>query len=107
MIKKLEEIKKIGAYAINLTFGEGIGADDSDVLRKDRMIAVSYTPVGFNGEGMVYWNGTYKEFSSFDFSSTPEIVSNPPEEEQVRKPGFYTWGTDKYLEGIKKPNIIQ
>ena len=40
MIEKLEEIKKIGAYAVNVFFGEDIGWDDMDVPTEERRIII-------------------------------------------------------------------
>jgi len=94
MIEKLEEIKKVGAYAVNVTFGEDIGCDDSDVPTNERKIVCVYTPVGCLGERRVMWRGTYEDFLKFDFSSIPKIISNPPKREEYKEPGFYTWGTE-------------
>lgn len=102
MIAKLEEIKRIGAYAVNIFFGEDIGCDDMDVKTGDRSIICSYTPVGCLGGGRVYWKGIYADFVNFDFKSTPIIVSNPPKEKDVKDNGFYTWGTERYIEKIKE-----
>jgi len=95
MLKKLEEIKKLGAYEVSLYFGEDIGCDDMDVPTKKRRVIVKWTPVGCLGGQRVLWNGTVATFLKFDFKkSKKKVLSNPPSREDVYKPGYYTWGTD-------------
>jgi hypothetical protein len=94
MVTTLEKIKQNGAYAINVTFGEGIGCDDSDVPTNDRGIICIYTPVGCLGSNRVMWKGKYSDFIKFDFSSKPEIISNPPKREEYENGGFFIWGAD-------------
>ncbi len=93
MIDKLEEIKKIGAYAVNVFYGEDIGCDDLDVPTEDRRIILIYTPVGFLGGRRVMWRGKYKDFLRFDFSQTPKQISNPPKEDEYKDGGFFAWGS--------------
>lgn len=106
MIKKLEEIKKVGAYAVNITFGEDIGADDSDVPTNERRIICIYTPVGCLGERKVMWRGKLADFLAFDFASIPKIISNPPQREEYEQPGFYTWGTERSIESMKEKSGV-
>lgn len=94
MVKKLEEIKSSGAYALNVTFGEDIGCDDFDVKTEDRQILCIWTPVGCVGENRCLWTGKYSDFLEFDPRSKPEIISNPPKREEYKNTGFYIWGAD-------------
>ena len=92
MVNKLEEIKKLGAYAVTVHFGGDIGWDDMDVPTEERKITVYYFPVGGLGEKRNMWRGKYKDFLAFDFSSEPKRISNPPELDEYKDGGFFTWG---------------
>ena len=100
MLKKLEEIKSIGAYSVQVWFGEGVGCDDLDVPTDDRNLVCIYVPVGHLGEGKVLFKGKVKEFLKFNFASKPKVLSNPPEESEYKEDGFYTWGTESYIERL-------
>jgi hypothetical protein len=102
MIQKLEEIKKIGAYAMSIFYGEDIGYDDMGVSVDERHIQVSYSPVGFLGEIRILWKGKMKDFLAFDFRSVPTKVNNPPIEIQSISAGFFAWGTDNSIEDYMK-----
>lgn len=93
MIKKLEEIKKIGAYAVSVFYGEEMGCDDMDVPTMDRHIQVVYSPVGFLGGIRVIWKGKMKDFLNFDFHTKPNKANNPPKE-VANMDGFFAWGSD-------------
>lgn len=97
MVEKLEEIKRLGAYAINIYFGEDIGCDDSDVATADRKIICIYVPVGCLGERRCMWRGKYSDFITFDFSSSPKKISNPPKREEYEDGGFFTWGSERSM----------
>jgi len=94
MVEKLEEIKRNGAYALNVTFGEDVGCDDSDVKTEDRRIICIYTPVGCLGSNRCMFKGEYRGFLKFDPKSKPKTISNPPKGEEYEENGFYIWGAD-------------
>lgn len=93
MEKKLNEIKKLGNYAIVVFFGEDIGCDDLDVPEEDRNIVCSFYPIGYLGGLKILWKGKMKDFKSFDFSSKPNQISNPPKREEYKEDGYYMWGS--------------
>jgi hypothetical protein len=98
MVETLEKIKQLGAYSVNVTFGEDVGCDDSDVPLKDRNIVCIWYPVGCLGERRCMWKGIYSDFVKFDFSTAPKPISNPPKSAEYEEPGFYTWGTERSME---------
>lgn len=106
LLNKLEEIKQAGNYAVSVHYGGDVGVDDIDTPQDERIICISMVPVGFVGEIKVLFTGTLIELAKLDVKSKPKKISNPPDHEQVQKPGFYCWGTDrsiyKYLVGFRK-----
>ena len=94
MIEKLEEIKKLGAYAVDVLFGEDIGCDDMDIPTNERNIRLIYTPVGYLGARRVLWRGKYKDFLTFDFKQKPKQISNPPKQEEYQSDGYFAWGAE-------------
>jgi len=94
MITKIEEIKRLGAYAVNISFGEDIGCDYMDISTEKRNIRIMFTPVGCLGSRRRLWKGTYADLLKFDFKSETKIVSNPPTRDEISSPGFYEWGAE-------------
>lgn len=92
--EKLEELKQIGIYAIQLWFGEDVGCDDLSVPLVDRRIVVMGFPVGCLGSTKVLFKGKLKELLSFDFYTKPKILPNPPETEDWDGGGWFIWGTE-------------
>ena len=104
MFEKLEEIKQMGNYAVDLMFGEDIGCDDSDVPMMERQVRVIFHPVGCLGEVRVMWKGTAQTFLEFDFKNKPTRISNPPKREEYSEDGYYIWGTEGSVDKIlEKP----
>ena len=97
MITKLEEIKRKGAYAIQLWFGEDVGCDDLDIPTIERKIIVMWRPVGHLGEIQSMYKGSVGSFLSFDVNSEPTIIGNPPQEEKYKESGYYMWGTERSM----------
>ena len=103
MEKKLNEIKKLGNYAITLYFGEEIGCDDLDVPDEERNVQCAFVPVGFLGSLRVLYKGKVKDFKLFDFNSKPTEISNPPKREELEGDGFFIWGAcDSVKEYVSK-----
>ena len=97
LLTKLEEIKQLGHYAVNFFYGEDIGCDDLDVKPEKRNVRLLAVPVGCLGERRIMWNGTLKQFISFDFTAKPIVISNPPKTEEYKESGYYTWGTEEAI----------
>lgn len=98
MLEKLEEIKQLGAYSINLYFGEDVGCDDLDVPMMDRNIKMLCSPVGYLGSMRVLYKGTVKSFMDFDFTTEAIVISNPPKREEFENNGLYCWGSESSIE---------
>lgn len=98
LLEKLEEVKQLGAYSLVLNFGEGEGADDSDIPTMERNIRLICSPVGYLGGMKVMYKGTVKSFLNFDLKSKPTLISNPPEKHEYEKDGFYYWRSDRSIE---------
>ena len=94
----LESIKELGAYALSLRYGEGVGCDDGNIKPSDRAISLYWVPAGCVGEVSIFWNGTIKELYTFDFTVRPKKVPNPPSSDQWKQKGYYLYGTDR---GVK------
>ena len=93
MLKKLEEIKQLGAYSVSLYYGEDTGCDDLGVEQSKRRIICMWTPVGCLGSQKVFWRGTVEKFLKFDFKkSKKKVLAHPPVMDALGKPGYYTWG---------------
>jgi hypothetical protein len=97
---KLEELKQMGNYAIQLTYGEDIGCDDSDVPQKERRLIVLANPVGCVGEVRLMFKGTFKDFLDFDLRTKPTVISNPPLRDEYKDGGYFIWGTKNGVEKI-------
>lgn len=96
---KLEELKRLGNYCVQVFYGEELGCDDIDIIQKDRTIMITAYPIGFLGEVRLLWKGNLKILKDFDFGK--EILtklSNPPERDEYKKNGYYIMGT---VDGIK------
>jgi len=106
MIEKLEEIKQLGAYSLQIFYGEGEGADDSDIEAMDRTIKMICQPVGYLGSMRALYKGTLKDFLNFDFKTLPKIIANPPMKEEYKDSGFYAWGTECSIEIFNKQNKL-
>jgi hypothetical protein len=98
LLNKLEEIKRLGNYAVNLAYGEDIGCDDLDVRKEERRIILIASPVGFLGELRIMWRGKLKDFLQFDFKNKPLQISNPPKIEEYEKGGYFIWGTESAVD---------
>jgi hypothetical protein len=98
LLQKLEAFKQKGAYGMVLTYGEGVGYDDHEESSKSRSFSILCSPVGYLGEAKAYYKGTVEDFLNFDLDTEPTLLSNPPKREDIEKPGFYYWGTDRSLE---------
>lgn len=96
----LEELKKIGNYAVSVFYGEDIGCDDLNIPQNERKIQIIMTPVGVLGGARIMWKGTLETMQDFDFISKPKVISNPPEYDEYKENGYYVWGTDMALEGL-------
>lgn len=104
VFKKLEEIKQMGAYSVGLWYGEGDGCDDSDIEPSKRKVVVLFTPVGCLGEVKILWKGIASDFEKFNLKKKPTKISNPPQEYEYKKDGYYIWGTESGVETIiEKP----
>lgn len=99
--QKLEEIKQLGNYAVQLWYGEGVGCDDSNVPANERELVIIASPVGHLGEVKLLWKGNLDLLKDFDFKAKPTELSNPPKSAEYKENGYYAWGTDdsidKYL----------
>lgn len=102
LLEKLEALKQKGSYSVALNFGEGEGADDSDIPVNDRKLVVTCKPVGYGGSTKAMYKGTVKGFLELDLSAEPKLISNPPIKEEYEEPGFYAWGTEGALEQVKE-----
>jgi hypothetical protein len=98
MEKKLNEIKKMGNYAITLWFGEDIGCDDLDVPDEERSLQCTFVPAGYLGSVKILWKGKVKDFKEFDFSLKPTAISNPPARGEFDDPGLYIWGVENSVQ---------
>lgn len=96
--QKLEEVKQLGAYSVNLFFGEGEGSDDSNIPMMKREVKMICQPVGYLGSMRALFKGTLEEFLEFDLSQEPKQISNPPKREEYEESGWYCWGTDSAIE---------
>jgi len=103
MIKKLESLKQIGMYAIQLYFGsKDIGCDDLGVPMMERDLVMLAAPVGCLGGTKLMFKGNVKGFMELDFTSEPVIISNPPKEEEHKDGGYFLWGTERMVSDIQK-----
>ena len=100
LLEKLEEIKQMGNYAVNLFYGEDIGADDSDIPQKDRRAVICFVPVGCLGEVRIMWRGKIAGLLKYDFKTKPTKISNPPKREEYKDDGYYIWGTERSVDSI-------
>jgi hypothetical protein len=104
MENKLEEIKQMGNYNVQLWFGEGIGCDDSSVVLMERKVMVMFSPVGCLGETRIFYKGSLKHFLEFNFKTKPIKLHNPPKKKEYEEDGYYIWGTERSIDDIlKKP----
>ena len=105
-LKKLEEIKQLGFYDVQLFYGEDVGCDDLDIPMLERNLKVTVRPVGCLGETRQVWSGNVQEFLDFNFKATPQVFSNPPTEENISTltdNNTVTWclfGTESAVKGI-------
>lgn len=101
MENKLEEIKRMGNYSVICWFGGEIGLDDIDTPLEERIIQITFYPIGYMAGLKCFWKGDFKTFKTFDFKTKPKKVSNPPTSKEVEKDGYYIWGdkvaVNKYL----------
>ena len=98
----LETIKQAGNYAVDVRYGEGIGADDCDIPINERNIKISATPAGVLGSARTLFIGTVAEMKLYDFSNIYYIlVSNPPTEDEIKDYGYYIWGTESAIETLR------
>lgn len=102
LLEKLEQIKQKGAYAMTIFFGEGEGADDTDIPLMSRTFRLLLSPVGYLGSMRAMYEGTVEEFLEFDFSQEPIVISNPPKREEYENHGFYCWGSDQSIDIYKE-----
>jgi hypothetical protein len=91
-------------YAVTVQYGEDVGCDDSGGLAKDRRVRIFLTPAGYLGELRRMIVTTVGDLPKLDPGGLPKPVSNPPEPDEVSKPGDYVWGTDSavrsYIERV-------
>lgn len=98
---KLEEIKRLGNYAITIVYGENIGCDDLDVAPEDRRIKVFSSPVGVLGEAKKAWVfDKVSDFIGADLTLAPTILNNPPGYDNLNSPGIYLWGTELAIKNL-------
>ena len=100
LLDKLEEIKQMGNYAVQLHYGENIGCDDSDVKKENRKITVFFYPVGCLGTVKIMFKGIIDEFLRFNLKTKPKLISNPPQKEEYEEGGYYLWGTKDGTEKV-------
>ncbi len=101
---KLEQLKEMGVYAVNLTYGEDVGCDDLDVLQNKRRLIVIFSPVGCLGEARIMYYGNLGDFLSFNLKTKPTMLSNPPDRSEYIDGGYFIWGTENSVENIlEKP----
>ena len=102
LLKKLEEVKLAGNYAVGLAYGENVGCDDLDTKKEDRQVQIYGSPVGYLGGLRVLWKGKVSEVDSFDVNSTPKRVNNPPSHNDLNDSGYYIWGTSDNIDSFLK-----
>lgn len=93
----LEEIKQMGHYSVHLYFGEDMGCDDSDTPLMERNVKIFAAPVGFLGEVRRVWTGKLAEVLAMDPRAEPKQLSNPPNPNDLDKPGIYAWGAEESI----------
>lgn len=91
LLKKLEDFKWAGNYAVTLYYGHDVGCDDIDQPVEERSIKVVATPVGCLGSARLLYVGTVKSLMSFDPTTTPKAVSNPPSHDEIKEEGWYVY----------------
>ncbi len=106
-LRQLEAFKRSGYYAVNLSYGEGVGCDDCDVPVLERRIKLLANPVGCLGEARVAFFGEVSLFQQFDFGCIPERLNNPPSQEEIARMmggigGWFFWGTNDAIDALIK-----
>lgn len=91
---KIEEIKHLGAYALQIWYGENVGCDDLGIPMNERNITIMFVPVGCLGEASVLFKGKLEDCLQFSFKTKPIRISNPPNKEEYENSGYYIWGTE-------------
>jgi len=104
-LKKLETFKQKGVYAVSVYYGEGEGADDSDIPVLERNIQIVGTPVGYLGSVRVLIRTTVQGFLDMDFNSPLTQLPNPLKE--IPKEGYYYWGTESALDGVTPTTVFK
>jgi len=95
MIEKLMELKRLGAYAVQIRFGQDIGIEDFSIPQDETELFVSFYPTCYTGGRRVLWKGQYKDFITFDFQNEkPLHVSNVIEPLECKYPAYYAWGAE-------------
>ncbi len=94
MIKKLHEIKKLGACVIQVFYGDDVDCDYFSTKLEEQELVVLYMPKGLMRGVKNLWKGKYKDFITFDFTSSPIKISNPPESYEYEHGGFFYWESD-------------
>lgn len=98
--EKLEEIKAIGSYSVQLFFGEDMGCDDSEISMNDRNIQITFSPVGVLGGARILFKGSLIDFLNFDVKTKPIKISNPPKRKEYENGGYFIWGSDENVKRI-------
>ena len=93
----LESVKKTGAYAIRVFYGEEVGCDDGDTPPEQRRIRIMGYPVGYIGECRMLYIGTLAD-AAVGVLAPAKVVANPPSEDTFKMPGLYVWGTERAME---------
>lgn len=102
-LDQLESLKKTGCYALQVFYGEDVGADDLDCPKLERNLTVTFRPVGVLGEARMLFVGTVQSFLEADFTDIrPQVTTNPPERGTCGKAGFYLWGTGDAVKRVQE-----
>jgi hypothetical protein len=102
--KVLEKFKQQGFYAVQVYYGEGVGADDMSVEKLERRIRLFAQPVGCLGEVLCAYSGKLSEFLTFDFTRFPTQINQEYSSAKLAAMevgGWYCWGIPKTVEHLR------
>lgn len=98
----LEDMKSIGNYAIDIRYGEDLGADDSDIAIDERNIKIAASTAGTLGSARTLFVGTIEQMRKQCFKNAVyTLVSNPPMREEIEDAGYYIWGSDGGIDTLR------
>ena len=94
LVQVLEDFKSLGMYGVSISYGEGVGCDDSGILPEERSVRLIGYPVGVLGEVKIMFDGKLCDLLDFNLRSKPDRISNPPKREEYKDGGYFIWGTE-------------